>query len=216
MSVPPCPPSSNAQEGVGDAEAERRTRGTPGEGALAEAARRTGMLEADVLYLALTRSAWKSMVAVRLGAGNAPAVIQDVTPGTREPRRVESRRRLRCCRPGAYLGSHHESAHATVATLAAAFDEHLAEVGPGAPQAFSAVITALRGKPVRDMGQDAGIGSRIADDGVEAADSEEHGALAARMEAHVSGCASLVPADSRGDTGVHGVRCPGNGAPTLA
>jgi hypothetical protein len=38
---------------------------------LAEAARRTGMSEADVLDLALARSAWKSTVAVRIGAGNA-------------------------------------------------------------------------------------------------------------------------------------------------
>ena len=51
--------------------AERRTRGAPGRGALAEAARRTGMSEEDVLDLALARSAWKSVVAVRLGAGNA-------------------------------------------------------------------------------------------------------------------------------------------------
>jgi len=50
---------------------ERCTRGAPAGGALAEAARRAGMSEADVLDLALARSAWKSTVAVRLGAGNA-------------------------------------------------------------------------------------------------------------------------------------------------
>ena len=40
-----------------NAEAERRTRGAPGGCALAEAARRTGMSEKDVLNLALARSA---------------------------------------------------------------------------------------------------------------------------------------------------------------
>ncbi len=49
---------------------ERCTRGAPVGGALAEAARRAGMSEADVLDLVLARSAWKSTVAVRLGAGN--------------------------------------------------------------------------------------------------------------------------------------------------
>ncbi len=51
--------------------AERRTRGPPVGDALAEAVRRTGMSESDVLDLALARSAWKSTVAVRPGAGNA-------------------------------------------------------------------------------------------------------------------------------------------------
>ncbi len=51
--------------------AERRSRGAPLGDALAEAARRTGMSEADVLDLALARSAWKSTVAMRIGAGNA-------------------------------------------------------------------------------------------------------------------------------------------------
>ena len=51
--------------------AERRSRGAPLGDALAEAARRTGMSEADVLDLALARSAWKSTVAVRIGAGNS-------------------------------------------------------------------------------------------------------------------------------------------------
>jgi hypothetical protein len=41
-----------------------------GAGALAEAARKLGMSEQDILDLALARSAWRSMVSVRLGAGN--------------------------------------------------------------------------------------------------------------------------------------------------
>jgi hypothetical protein len=52
------------------------------------------------------------------------------------------------------------------------------------------------------VGQNAGLGSRTAD-GVEAADLEVHGALAARVAAHVAGGASRASADSRGDTGVH-------------
>ena len=40
-------------------------------GALAAAARQLGMSEQDIFDLALARSAWRSMVAVRLGAGNA-------------------------------------------------------------------------------------------------------------------------------------------------
>jgi hypothetical protein len=39
-------------------------------GALAEAARRLGVPERDMLDLAPARSAWRSMVTVRLGAGN--------------------------------------------------------------------------------------------------------------------------------------------------
>ena len=74
MSAPRRPPSLNVRRsrGGGAAEAERWPRGAPGGGALAEAARRTGLSEEDVLDLALARSAWKSMVAVRLGAGNTP------------------------------------------------------------------------------------------------------------------------------------------------
>ncbi len=66
------PPRCDAHEGGGGgfAAAERRTRGTPGGGALAEASRRTGMSEEDVLDLALARSAWKSIVTVRYGAGH--------------------------------------------------------------------------------------------------------------------------------------------------
>jgi hypothetical protein len=52
-------------------------------GALAAAARQLGMSEQDIFDLALARSAWRSMVAVRLGAGNA--------------RLSWSRRRCRCC-----------------------------------------------------------------------------------------------------------------------
>ncbi len=39
---------------------------------LTEAARRTCMSESDVLDLVLARSAWKSTVAVRIGAGKTP------------------------------------------------------------------------------------------------------------------------------------------------
>jgi hypothetical protein len=69
----PAPPSSSVRRsrGGGDAVAERRTRDAPVGDTLAEAARRTGKSECDVLDLALARSAWKSTVAVRLGAGNA-------------------------------------------------------------------------------------------------------------------------------------------------
>ena len=54
------------------------------------------------------------------------------------------------------------------------------EVGPCTPPAFSVATTALRGRTVHVV--DAGIGSRTAD-GVEPANPEGHGALAARMEA---------------------------------
>ena len=43
----------------------------PSAGALAVAVRRLGMSEEDIFDLALARSAWRSMVAVRLGAGHA-------------------------------------------------------------------------------------------------------------------------------------------------
>jgi hypothetical protein len=73
MSAPRLPPSSSVRHsrGGGDAVAERRTRGAPAGGTLEEAARLAGMSEADVLNLALARSAWKSTVAVRLSADNA-------------------------------------------------------------------------------------------------------------------------------------------------
>jgi hypothetical protein len=74
------------------------------------------------------------------------------------------------------------------------------EVGPCTPPAFSVATTALRGRTVHVV--DAGIGSRTAD-GVEPANPEGHGALAARMEAHVLGGESCAPADSLGDTSVH-------------
>ena len=48
---------------------ERRAAQPAGESALAAAARRAGMTEDDVLDLAVARSAWRSMVTVRLGAG---------------------------------------------------------------------------------------------------------------------------------------------------
>ena len=70
-SAQPPPPSVRRSRGGGRAVVERRTGRPPGGGALAEAARRTGMTEEQVLDLALARSAWKSTVVVRLGAGAA-------------------------------------------------------------------------------------------------------------------------------------------------
>jgi len=108
------------------------------------------MSEEDVLDLALARSAWKSMVAVRLGAGDAhlrwsktplPALenlgelrhattfgvadrasilLDDSAPTALE--RADGNWGSAVRR----LGGHIASAHATVASLAAAFDEHLA------------------------------------------------------------------------------------------
>jgi hypothetical protein len=43
----------------------------PASGALALVARQLGMSEEDIFDLALARSAWRSVVVVRLGAGNA-------------------------------------------------------------------------------------------------------------------------------------------------
>ena len=66
----------------------------PSAGALAVAARRLGMSEEDIFDLALARSAWRSMVAVRLGAGHArlawsktpmPALTYQRSWGTRPP-----------------------------------------------------------------------------------------------------------------------------------
>jgi hypothetical protein len=76
------------------------------------------------------------------------------------------------------------------------------EVGPDTPPAFPAATSALRGQPVRVVGQDVGLGARTAN-GVQAADSEGHSALAACMAAHVDGGAPCAPANTRGDTGVH-------------
>ena len=152
MSAPRRPPSLNVRRsrGGGAAEAERWPRGAPGGGALAEAARRTGLSEEDVLDLALARSAWKSMVAVRLGAGNTP-LRWSKTPlpaleNLGELRHADAfgaadrdRILLDDSAPTALdradgnwgpavrrLVGHNAPARVTVATLAAAFDEHLA------------------------------------------------------------------------------------------
>ena len=130
--------------------AERRSRGAPLGDALAEAARRTGMSEADVLDLALARSAWKSTVAVRIGAGNSrlkwsktplPALenLGELRHATAFSAVDRARIFLDDSAPTALehadgnwgpavrrLGSHHASAGATVVALAAAFDKHLA------------------------------------------------------------------------------------------
>jgi hypothetical protein len=81
--------------------AERRTRGAPGGDALAEAARRTSMSECNVLDLALVRSAWKSTVAVRLGAGNARLKWSKTPLPALE--NLGARRRFRSRRTCAYL-----------------------------------------------------------------------------------------------------------------
>ncbi len=130
--------------------AERRSRGAPLGDALAEAARRAGLSEADVLDLALARSAWKSTVAVRIGAGNArlkwsktPLPALENLAELRHSAAFSAVDRARIflddSAPTALehadgnwgpavrrLGGHHASAGATVAALAAAFDEHLA------------------------------------------------------------------------------------------
>jgi len=108
------------------------------------------MSEADVLDLVLARSAWKSTVAVRPGAGNArlewPKTLLPALENLGELRRAatfgavdRARILLDDSAPTALeyadgnwgptvrrLGSHHASAGATVAALAAAFDKHLA------------------------------------------------------------------------------------------
>ena len=72
MSAPRRPPSSSGRRSRGGGSAsERRPPNPPNESALATAARQTGMSEQEVLDLALARSAWKSLVAVRLMAPGA-------------------------------------------------------------------------------------------------------------------------------------------------
>ena len=72
MSAPRRPPSSSGRRSRGGGSAsERRPPHPPNESALAKAARQTGMSEQEVLDLALARSAWKSLVAVRLMAPGA-------------------------------------------------------------------------------------------------------------------------------------------------
>ena len=73
MSAPRRPPPSRGRRsrGGGIAAAERRSGRPAGESALTTAARKTGMSEQEVLELALARSAWKSMVAIRLNEPGA-------------------------------------------------------------------------------------------------------------------------------------------------
>jgi hypothetical protein len=152
MSAPGRPSSSSVRcsRGGGNAVAERRSRGAPLGDALAEVARRTGMSEADALDRVLARSAWKSTVAVRIGAGTSrlkwsktPLPALDNLGGLRHATAFNAVDRARFflddSAPTALeradgnwgpalrrLGSHHASAGATVAALAAAFDKHLA------------------------------------------------------------------------------------------
>ena len=108
------------------------------------------MSEVHVLDLALARSAWKSVVAVRLGAGNArlkwsktpiPALenlselshADALSAADRARIFLDDSARTALERADGNwgpavgrLGVCHVSAHATVASLAAAFDEHLA------------------------------------------------------------------------------------------
>ena len=66
----PPPASVRRSRGGGIAAAERRTVRVPGESALAEAARRTGLSEKEVFELALARSAWRTTVTAHLGTMN--------------------------------------------------------------------------------------------------------------------------------------------------
>jgi len=72
MSAYGHPPRATAwRPGEAGARAGLGAQDSGGSGALAAAARQLGMSEQDIFDLALARSAWRSMVAVRLGAGNA-------------------------------------------------------------------------------------------------------------------------------------------------
>ena len=155
MRAPRRPPSSSGRRsrGVGSAAAERRLGRPPGESALTAAARKTGMSEQQVLDLALARSAWKSMVAVRLMSPGAhlewsrtplPAItnldavrdasafagvdksrlfLNDTAPTALERAKGNWGPAVRgLCDAGA-------SPAATVASLSAAFDQHLAPAG---------------------------------------------------------------------------------------
>ncbi len=65
-------------------------------GALAAAARQLGMSEQDIFDLALARSAWRSMVAVRLGGWQrSPLMVQDAAAGAAECHGIGARVRLR-------------------------------------------------------------------------------------------------------------------------
>jgi hypothetical protein len=70
MSAQGRPPRASARRPPGEDKALAGSA-APSAGALAVVARRLGMSEEDIFDLALARSAWRSMVAVRLGAGHA-------------------------------------------------------------------------------------------------------------------------------------------------
>jgi len=152
MSAPRRLPSSSGRRsrGGGVAIAERRSNHPGYESALATAARRTGMSEQEVLDLSLARSAWKSMVAVRLMASGVslewsrtplPALVN--LEAVRNARAFDGVDRDRLLSNNAAptaleranghwgpavrrLCDAHASPAATIASLAADFDRHLA------------------------------------------------------------------------------------------
>jgi hypothetical protein len=72
MIAPAHPPRATVRRppGEGSALVGSHVRASGGSGALAMAARQLGSSGQDIFELALARSAWRSMVVVRLGAGN--------------------------------------------------------------------------------------------------------------------------------------------------
>jgi hypothetical protein len=70
MSASGQPPRAAARRPPGEDSAPRGSAAAPAAGALTQAARQLGMSEQDIFDLALARSAWRTMVVVRLGAGN--------------------------------------------------------------------------------------------------------------------------------------------------
>jgi hypothetical protein len=70
MSVQGRPPRASVRRPPGEDKALAGSA-APSSGALAAVARQLGMSEEDIFDLALARSAWRSMVVVRLGAGHA-------------------------------------------------------------------------------------------------------------------------------------------------
>jgi hypothetical protein len=70
MSVQGRPPRAPVRRQPGEDNAPAGSA-APSSGALAAAARQLGMSEQNIFDLALARSAWRSMVVVRLGAGHA-------------------------------------------------------------------------------------------------------------------------------------------------
>ena len=152
MSAPRRPPTAfgRRSRGGGCAAAERRPARMQGALALAVAARQMGMSEREVLDLALARSAWKSLVVIRLNVPRVslewsrsplPAIVNlEAVRGARVFEVAdEARLFLNDAAP-----THLERANghwgpavrslcdsqanptATVASLAAAFDRHLA------------------------------------------------------------------------------------------